>query len=220
MSDSPPLELCLVRHGQTTWNATGRWQGHADAPLSELGREQAERLADRLGSERFDVVISSDLSRAFDTAQAVARRIGLEVQRDVRWREIDVGDLSGLTSEEAAAKGLYRTNHRFDERHPSGESSADLAARVALAVNDLILGRMGQRVLVVSHGGTIRRALAVILGEPSAPWVHQFRALGNTGIARFELFANGERRCLLYNDTAHLVARFVPAEVETEAASV
>ena len=220
MPHDAPLHLCLVRHGQTTWNASGRWQGHADSPLSDLGRQQAERLADRLALERFDAVISSDLSRAFDTAQAVASRLRLPVIRDRRWREIDVGDLSGMTSEEASAKGLYRVNTDYHHRHPNGESSADLAARVEPAVADLVRERMGQRVLVASHGGTIRRALAVILGDPEAAWVHQFRALGNTGIARFELHPGGEGRCVAYNDTAHLEARFAAVEPEGEAASV
>ena len=204
------LELWLVRHGETTWNALGRWQGHANAPLSEAGMLQAHRLAARLGDQRFDAVISSDLSRASDTAKIVAAKLEgtPNVLLEPLWREIDVGDLSGITYEESLSRGLHHRFMPFDQRHPNGESSADLAARANQAIEGLKLERVGQRVIVFSHGGTIRRALAVILNEPDAKWVTKF-PVGNTSISRFTLKAD-ENRCLTFNDTAHLEDVFQP----------
>jgi 2,3-bisphosphoglycerate-dependent phosphoglycerate mutase len=205
------LELWLVRHGETTWNALGRWQGHADAPLSEYGIAQAHRLAARLAGQRFDAVLSSDLSRASDTARIVAATLegAPNVILEPLWREIDVGELSGLTYEQAVARGLHHRDTAFDHRHPGGESSADLAVRAGEGIDRLRLERMGQRVIVFSHGGTIRRALAVVLGEADARWTFAFR-IGNTSISRFTLASDGENRCLTFNDTAHLEDVFQP----------
>jgi 2,3-bisphosphoglycerate-dependent phosphoglycerate mutase len=204
------LDLWLVRHGETTWNAVGRWQGHADAPLSELGIAQAQRLASRLGGQRFDAVISSDLSRAFDTARIVAAKLegAPNVILEPLWREIDVGELSGITYGESLSRGLHHRFMPFDQRHPNGESSEDLAVRAASAIEHLKLERMNQRVIVFSHGGTIRRALAVILNEPDAKWVTKF-PVGNTSISRFTIKPD-ENRCLTFNDTAHLEEVFQP----------
>jgi 2,3-bisphosphoglycerate-dependent phosphoglycerate mutase len=211
MTNDSVLELWLVRHGETTWNAAGRWQGHADAPLSKLGIAQAHRLAARLSGQRFDAVISSDLSRAFDTAKIVAAKLegAPNVILEPLWREIDVGELSGITYEESLSRGLHHRFMPFDQRHPNGESSADLAARASTAIEHLKLEQMGQRVIVVSHGGTIRRALGVILSEPDARWVTKF-PVGNTSISRFTLKPDGENRCLSFNDTAHLEEVFQP----------
>lgn len=210
MTNDSVLELWLVRHGETTWNAAGRWQGHADAPLSKLGIAQAQRLASRLSGQRFDAVISSDLSRAFDTAKIVAAKLDVTPNTILEplWREIDVGDLSGITYEESLSRGLHHRFMAFDQRHPNGESSADLAARANQAIELLKLERMGQRVIVFSHGGTIRRALAVIVNEPDARWVTKF-PVGNTSISRFTLKPE-ENRCLTFNDTAHLEDVFQP----------
>jgi broad specificity phosphatase PhoE len=89
--------LLLVRHGETDWNAERRWQGHADVPLNERGRDQAERLAEELENARVDAVYSSDLSRARETAEIVGARLGVPVVLDPALREIDVGSREGLT---------------------------------------------------------------------------------------------------------------------------
>src|SRR5580765_6857553 len=96
--------LVLVRHAESTWNAEGRWQGHADPPLSDAGRAQAEALAEDLAGERFDAVYTSDLARAAQTAEIIARRFGLPAVSDPALREVDVGSWSGLTREEVAAR--------------------------------------------------------------------------------------------------------------------
>src|SRR5688572_30474192 len=94
--------ILLIRHGETEWNRNGRWQGHADIPLSQAGREQAQALAQRLVSEGafFDHLYASDLCRAFETAQVVGRALNIPVHPFSPLREINVGSWSGLTRAE------------------------------------------------------------------------------------------------------------------------
>ena len=98
--------ILIARHGQSDWNHEKRWQGHADRPLTERGREQAQALADRLAHIELDAVYSSDLKRARDTAAAVAKSQGLELQQLPDLREVDVGSWSGLTRAEAEERFL------------------------------------------------------------------------------------------------------------------
>src|SRR5262245_42161594 len=108
----------LIRHGETDWNQSGRWQGHADVPLNALGRAQAQRLAERLRRERdpLDAIYSSDLLRAWETAQALAAAVGHAPQPLPALREIDVGSWSGLTRVEVMAR-----DRDLMERLESGE---------------------------------------------------------------------------------------------------
>ena len=94
----------LARHGESDWNVERRWQGHADRPLTERGREQAQTLAERLANVALDAVYASDLRRAWETAEAVAAPRGLEVVRLRELREVDVGSWSGFTREECAKR--------------------------------------------------------------------------------------------------------------------
>ena len=138
--------LLLVRHGETDWNAERRWQGHADVPLNARGRAQANALAERLASEQIDAIYTSDLSRARDTAEIVGARLGVDIATDSGLREIDVGPIEGLTAEEASA---------FDGWQ--GEPKEDHAERVLDAVGRIVARHPGERVLVVTHGGSMRR---------------------------------------------------------------
>ncbi len=201
------LELWLVRHGETVWNASGRVQGHADTPLSERGREQAGRLAARLKGMRFDGVFSSDLSRALETAHIVATTLEgkPEVRLDPRLREIHVGAVSGLTRREAIERGLW-AHREFDEPHPEGESRADLAARVQATVLEFAQGQQG-RIIAFAHGGTVRAAIGVILGEPRASVLAGFGPINNTSITRFLISSTVVGRLLVFNDTAHLESK-------------
>jgi probable phosphoglycerate mutase len=218
MSDGK-LEVWLVRHGETTWNAEGRWQGQTDVPLSDLGRDQARKLAARLEGTRFDAVISSDLERALETARTVAAGLegSPEVLSDPRWREINVGALSGLTPAEAEAKGLGHRVRPFDDRFPDGESRADMAMRTSHTLTDLARERVGERVIVFAHGGTIKSAFGVLFGDLRTPFWSSFGGLSNTAISRFQVWLElmedtneGEPnavvrgRLLSFNDTAHL----------------
>jgi broad specificity phosphatase PhoE len=155
--------MLLVRHGQSEWNATGRWQGQADPPLSDLGRQQALDAAARVGS--VDVVVSSGLMRALETARIIADQVGVGpvvVEPDLRERH--VGEWSGLTHVEIEA--AY-PGHLADGRRPPGwEHDDDAVARLRGALDRIHAEYEGADVLVLSHGGVIR-ALEIALGGPS-----------------------------------------------------
>lgn len=154
--------ILLARHGETDWNREGRWQGWADPPLNELGREQARALAEQLRSTLFDAVFSSDLRRARETAEIVAAPHGVPVLADPGLREIDVGSFSGLTRAEIAV--------RFpDGVRPDGETREQHAARVLEAVERIARANAGRRILLVTHGGTIRALHGHVSDEPFHP---------------------------------------------------
>ena len=156
----------LARHGQSDWNAEGRWQGNADRPLTELGRQQAEELAERLASVPLDAVYSSDLRRARETAERVAARQGLEVQTRTELREVDVGSWSGLSRPEVEERfpdafARWRDGgHGWDD----GETYEAMTNRVVAAVLEIAAAHPDGAVLVVAHGGPIRALHAVALG--------------------------------------------------------
>ncbi len=141
-----------MRHGQSEWNATGRWQGQADPPLSELGRRQAHAAGERLGT--VDVIISSDLERAAHTAQILSGALGVgPVVLEPRLRERDAGEWSGLTHAEIerAWPGYLEARRR----PPGFESDASLLERVHEAFDDIEREYRGGEILVVCHGGIV-----------------------------------------------------------------
>jgi broad specificity phosphatase PhoE len=167
--------ILSARHGQSDWNQDKRWQGHADRPLTQRGREQAEALADRLAHIELDAVYSSDLQRARDTAAVVADSQGLELRQLPDLREVDVGSWSGLTRDEAE-EHFPEGFARWRDGHPGwkdGETYEAMTDRVLRAVNEIAAEHEGGRVLVVSHGGPIRAMHAAALGLD----VHAYRRL-------------------------------------------
>jgi len=161
--------LLLVRHGQSVWNAVGRWQGQADPPLSALGEEQARDAAGRLSTVGFSRVVASDLQRARRTAEILAGGLGLEVEPDADLREMDVGDWTGLTRAEIEDRWpgeLAAWSEGRSESTMGGESRAHLTARArSTLVRVAAQASPGDRVLLVSHGGLIRnldRALGLL----------------------------------------------------------
>ena len=144
--------LFLVRHGETDWNAEGRLQGHTDRPLNDDGRRQAKELADRLAREGADAIYASDLVRAKETAEIVGERLGLTVVVDPDLREKDWGTWEGLTGDE-------RVHVEF-----AGESTEDHRARVMGAVRRIVARHPDQRIVVVTHGGSLRRIQAAVNG--------------------------------------------------------
>jgi probable phosphoglycerate mutase len=153
-------ELFLVRHGQSTWNAERRWQGHGDPPLSERGRAQTRELLAALASLELEALVSSDLQRAVETARIVAEPLGLELRVDPRWRERHLGVWTGLRREEIAAgwPDVYAQLAAGDPdaAPPEGESQRQLDARIRAAARELAGRHPGGRVLVVTHRGAIR----------------------------------------------------------------
>lgn len=167
--------LLLARHGESDWNRARRWQGHADRPLTDLGRRQARELAERLADVELDAVYSSDLQRASETAEIVARSQGLDVTTMPELREVDVGSWSGLTRTEAEERfpEAYVRWTAGAEGWEDGETYEELAARVVGAVHEIAEHFPGDRVLVVAHGGSIRVIHAAALGID----VHTYRRI-------------------------------------------
>jgi probable phosphoglycerate mutase len=158
--------LLLARHGESDWNRERRWQGHADRPLTDVGRAQARRLAARLANIALDAIYASDLRRARQTAEVVARAQRLEVHVDPRLREVDVGSWSGLTREDAERRfpDDVRRWRNGETGWRDGETYEQMSRRVVAAVDRLATAHAGGRVLIVSHGGPIRAIHAAALG--------------------------------------------------------
>jgi probable phosphoglycerate mutase len=144
--------LLLVRHGETDWNAEGRLQGHTDRPLNDHGRRQAAALAERLADDEIDAVYASDLARARETAEILAGRLGLPVVTDPDLRERNWGNWEGLTGTERD-----RVDYVGEDREAHG-------ARVIQAVRRIAEHHPGERVVVVTHGGSLRRIQVAAYG--------------------------------------------------------
>jgi len=202
--------LLLWRHGQTEWNITGRFQGQQDPPLDREGREQAIRTAPQLVaaglSAASTVVVSSDLSRAVDTATALTDLLGVPLLQDPRLREHGLGCWEGLTRDEVAARfpedfARWRTTpERF--ARPGGEPLAAVAARVRRGLGELRATHRGETVAVVSHAIVTRLIVLGALGlGPERLWSVEASPAGITEIEyRDEDWATVHR----VNTVAHL----------------
>ena len=145
--------LLLVRHGETDWNAVGRLQGHTDRPLSDYGRRQARELAGELEHEELEAIYSSDLARARETAEIVGERVGLPVVVEPDLREKDWGTWEGLTAVER------------DRVEFVGETTEAHQERILGALRRISESHPGDgRVLVVTHGGSMRRVQTAAMG--------------------------------------------------------
>jgi broad specificity phosphatase PhoE len=175
-SDAETTRLLLVRHGQSEWNADGRWQGQADPPLSDQGRLQAREAARAVGA--VDAIWASDLQRAVETAAIVAEDIGVgPVTVDPDLRERDAGEFSGLTRDEIE---LRFPGYLADGRRPPGwESDDHLLDRASRAIHRIAAAVPGGDVLVVTHGGLIY----VLEGHLGA----EFARIANAEGRRFEI---------------------------------
>lgn len=202
--------ILLIRHGQSRGNAEGRFGGHLPTPLSALGVRQAEATAQALAKERISAIYASDLLRAVQTAEPLARLTNLEIVTTDAFRERNVGILEGLTFEEAADAHPeeYAALLRRDFEHvmPSGESYRQLLDRSSNALDRILKQYAGGTVAIFSHTGTIGILTLHILGALDAPHLRPvWIATSNCGIARFRLREDGYIRLLAINDTRHLV---------------
>lgn len=152
MPPTPVTSLLLVRHGQSEWNAEGRWQGQADPPLSALGEAQALAAAERL--DGIDAVWASDLVRAARTAELIAAELEVDVVLDERWRERHAGEWQGHTRDEI--EGAW-PGYLADGRRPPGwESDAEVVERAVDACRAIAATHPAAGVVVVTHGGVVR----------------------------------------------------------------
>jgi broad specificity phosphatase PhoE len=193
--------LILVRHGETVWNAERRLQGQTDIPLSDVGREQADRLAARLAGETLDAVCSSDLRRALATAAIIAGPHALPVRADPRLRQSYRGEWEGKTLDEIRAlSGGNVTEERLDHP-PGGETPEQVAGRLRAFLTDVRRDYAGQTLLAVAHGHVLRVLIALALEiDPAQTW--RF-TVGNASLSELRFEAKG---AVLYrlNDGGHL----------------
>lgn len=207
------MRLVVVRHGATANNLEARYTGQSDVPLSPLGEAQASAVAQALARERFDVLVSSDLIRAQQTAAPLARRLGMEVVLDPGLREIAMGEWEGLGFAEVEARDpdLVKLWRRDPMTHApaGGETVTQLDARVARALSRWKTAHPTGSVLWTTHGGVLGALLCLLLGvDVRRRW--QFRR-DNTGIFEFDI---GPDYAILMraNDTGHLRGIAGPSE--------
>ncbi len=151
--------LFAVRHGETEWNSIEKYQGHLDSPLTDNGIKQAQLLANGLIAKNIDLLYSSDLGRALQTAKIIAKKISLPIHSDARLRERHLGLIQGLTKKEFAEKypqeaALFNTGDP-DYIVPGGESARQRFRRCLDCAEDLARHNLGQRILIVAHGGVL-----------------------------------------------------------------
>lgn len=198
----------LIRHGETDWNREGRWQGHEDIPLNKIGKQQAALLAQHLGKQgvRFDVIYSSDLTRAYQTAWEVGAVMKEPVKLLPPLREIDMGTWSGMTREEI--KQQHPVEYTLLERGediPRGgaETLAALRDRVTSVIDAIVAQHPGETLAFVTHGGPVRMMLRYVcekFDRSKQPCPH----IGNTSVSVLHHASASGWSLIRCNDVHHL----------------
>jgi broad specificity phosphatase PhoE len=197
--------LLIVRHGETPWNAEGRLQGHADIDLSEKGRQQAREVAKRLADTPIDVAYSSDLARAWHTAQIVLDQRDVPLNSNEGLRERFYGVFEGLTVEERQAQfpdefaaSLIKD---LEFASPGGESALGTLRRMTGVIGEIKERHLNETVLIVGHGGSLRSAIIALMElPPEATW--RF-VMANCSLTVIDTYPDNAVLGL-YNDTSHL----------------
>ncbi len=188
VDDVRVARVVVWRHGRTTWNATGRFQGQADPPLDPVGIEQSRRSASILAVDPPELILTSDLVRASSTADALAQLVDSPVRLEPRLREIDLGSWQGLTRDEVAATYPEQYSQWLagsPEHDRGGETRSQLDARVRAMLCDIEV----DHALLVTHGGTARSIIETLLGLPHpGRWL---AVLGNCHWSQLQRTARG-----------------------------
>jgi len=197
--------VLLVRHGRTSWNHAARYQGHTDVALSEIGRKQAQLLAQRLAKEEIKAVYASDLRRALETAKILAEPHNLAVETLPGLREINFGYWEGLTFAEISEKYKDLAERWYsapaEVQIPGGETFFQLKERVYSTVLELVKKHNQETIVVVTHAGPIR-ALICALFNIDLNYAFRIRQ-DNCALSIIEFYEGTGILCLL-NDTSHL----------------
>lgn len=200
------LELFLVRHGQTDYSRANRFCGWIDPPLNSIGQAMADALGAAYASMSWTAIYSSPSLRARQTANALARRVGLEPILDDGLREISYGDWDGLNPDEAKARTpeayAYWSEDSASHPAPGGETAFQVAARAALALERIRRAHRDGRVLVVSHKATLRICYCTLMELD----VRRFRDRFTQSVCAITKFELGQRGPLLalHGDISHL----------------
>ena len=201
------MRFIFVRHGETEWNVTGRYQGQTDVPLSEKGRAQAEALGKRFADIHVDEVYSSPLKRAYDTARAIAEPKGLPIHKVDGIKELNFGEWDGLTKEQLTEQfGEAFVKYRIEPFHypMAGEGTLNRAKLlVGAALKDIKeeFRHTDKTIVVVAHGGILKLAIFYLLDISSR--LYRCIELDNTSLTIIDV---EEDRCILrvLNDAHHL----------------
>lgn len=182
------------RHGQTDFNVEGRFQGQSDVPLNDTGRAQAAEAARRLAEFAPEHIVSSDLSRAAETADILASLVGLTSARDARLREAAFGQWEGSTRAEVGLTWPFELADWVsgaDVAPPGGESRSRSGNRVAAAITDIVESATAETIVIVAHGAVLRGAAEILLDMTGTG---RISVLGNCGHGEFGW---SERGCVL-----------------------
>lgn len=197
-------ELFLVRHGETVWNEERRYISFTDLSLSKRGREQANRLAERLVEEPIEVIFSSPLKRCLETAEIIASKFNLEVVTFPELREVDFGEWEGLTYAEIKGRFGDLIDRWLEDANlvdiPAGESWKDIVDRASFFLSQTAAAQ--QKVgLAVTHGGLIKAMFVKVLGMDASEFR---RFLVSNGSLSAIGFSNQHFYLKFLNDTCHL----------------
>ena len=199
------MHLWLARHGLTDWNLTRQFQGQTDTPLNDKGEKQAAALAQRLAGEKLDHIYSSDLQRAYKTAQAVAKFHQCPLEEDPRLRELAFGKCEGLTFKQIQRQYPKALDEWLEipteNSPPGGESLAQMAARLASLMDHLLYKHDQRSILLVAHGGVIQVLLCLALGLSAASY-WQF-SISQVSLCELHFYPQGAIIKRI-NDTCHL----------------
>jgi probable phosphoglycerate mutase len=197
--------VVVVRHGETQWNAEMRFQGYSDSPLTAIGLAQAEALAARLATEKFDAIYSSDLGRVRQTIAPLIARTGQDVQFSADLRERCYGMLEGKTLPELEAEfpGELANYRGRDPRSvpPGGESMEQFHNRIVATLERIAGENLGRKIAVVAHGGVLSALYRHANGMPLN--AARSYTLNNASINRFR-FAKKRWVVDLWGDVSHL----------------
>ena len=200
-----PTATLLLRHGQTAMSAQKRYAGRSDAPLTDVGVQQAAAAAKRLASSGIAVIMTSPLLRTVQTAQEVAAVTGAAVITDDGFRETDFGAWEGLTFTEVRERWPAELATWLADpavAPPGGESFTDVSARVSAALHRVLGARAGQTVLIVSHVTPIKTLVAAALLAPPAALYRMH--LDVAALSEIDWYPDGPAVLRSFNDTGHL----------------
>ena len=203
------MEIYFVRHGQTIWNVEKRFQGLSDSPLTELGITQAKLLGEKLKDIKFDKFYSTSLKRAYDTANYIKgnRKQKVEIFDDIV--EISMGDMEGIKQEDfkklypEQVKNFFFNQLEYDPSSFGGESFLEVRERVIRGLNKFIeLNKNYERVLVVSHGATLKTLLHYISGKDISTLSDE--AIPKNTSYTIVKYENGKFEIIDFSNTSHL----------------
>lgn len=202
------LRLYLVRHGQTVWNSQRRMQGWENSNLTEKGIDEAKRLGKRLEEVEFDVVYSSPIGRALETAEYISGLNRDEIIKKDGFKEMAFGKWEGLEFDKLEGEDRIQYNNLWNdpENYESigGENFDDVISRLERDLKDLVKNHQGEEVLLISHGVLIRVLTSLILKKEELKNLWDGPVTPNTSLTIIEFDQDGAYRFLMEGDISHL----------------